>query len=112
MRRVRWPILLTVLLALVVAACATHANDANDASKGVVRNGDVLQGTGTVFWNPVEGGFYQIRGDDGASYDPTNLPEAYQKRDLRVRFTARLRQDLASFHMSGPIVEILSIDKL
>ncbi len=112
MTSIRWRIVLPLLFAFGLAACAGRSSNGVDTTAGVVRNGDVLQGTGTVVWNPVEGGFYQIRGDDNASYDPTNLPAAYQKRDLRIRFTARLRQDLASYHMSGPIIEILSIDKL
>jgi hypothetical protein len=112
MSSIRWRVILPLLLACGAAGCAGRSANGVDSGSGVVRNGDLLQGTGTVVWNPVEGGFYQIRGDDSASYDPTNLPTAYQKRDLRIRFTARLRQDLASYHMSGPIIEILSIDKL
>ncbi len=108
MRFMRLHIVLPALL-LFGLACSGRGGGASD---GMVNSGDMLQGTGTVVWNPVEGGFYMIRGDDGKSYDPVNLPTSYQKADLRVRFRARVRTDLASYHMSAPLVEILSIDRL
>lgn len=106
MRALRLHILLPFLVALACTGCASRSSD------GVVRNGDLVQGTGTVVWNPIEGGFYAIRGDDGTAYDPTNLAEAYRKNGLRVRFSARVRSDLAGIHMAGPIVDIVSIEKL
>ena len=109
MRSIHFRIVLPFVLALGLTACASGSGGAGD---GVVRNGDLLQGTGSVVWNPVEGGFYAIRGDDGTSYDPMNLAGEYHKSGLRIRFSARIRPDMAGIHMAGPIVEILSIERL
>ena len=58
-----------------------------------------------------EGGFWAIRGDDNVTYDPLGgLPAAFQSEGLRVSIEARRRNDVASLHMAGPIVEIISIN--
>ena len=68
---------------------------------------------GTVRFMTFEGGFWAIRGDDNVTYDPLGgLPAAFQSEGLRVRIEARRRNDMASTHMAGPIVEIISINKL
>jgi len=68
---------------------------------------------GTVRFMTFEGGFWAIRGDDNVTYDPLDgLPLAFQSDGLRVRIEARRRNDMASVHMAGPIVEIISINKL
>jgi hypothetical protein len=78
-------------------------------SDGVVVTGDVVRGSGTVQSMGIEGGFFAIGGDDGVTYDPTNLPSAFQRNGLRVRFEARIRRDLVGVHMVGPIVDVISI---
>ena len=70
---------------------------------------DIAQGTGTVQFMSLEGGFFAIRGDDGVTYDPTNLASPFQRNGLRVRFEARIRRDLVGVHMVGPIVDLISI---
>lgn len=61
----------------------------------------------------LEGGFWAIRGDDNVTYDPLGgLPAAFQSEGRRVRIEARRRDDMASVHMAGPIIEIISINKL
>lgn len=75
----------------------------------VVREGDLVRGTGTVRWFEVEGGFYAIEGDDHTTYDPLSLPKEFQKDQLRVYFEARIREDLMGTHMVGPLVELLTI---
>ena len=68
---------------------------------------------GAVRFMTFEGGFWAIRGDDNVTYDPLGgLPAAFQSEGLRVRIEARRRNDMASVHMAGPIVEIISINKL
>jgi hypothetical protein len=47
-----------------------------------------VNGTGTIRWIDLEGGFYGIESDDGARYLPLNLGEAYQVEGLRIRFQA------------------------
>ena len=59
-----------------------------------------------------EGGFYAIRGDDASTYDPINLPDEFEVDGLRVRFEGRLLRDRVSFHMAGPIIEVVTITRL
>jgi hypothetical protein len=68
--------------------------------------------TGTISFIDLEGGFYAIRGDDGVTYDPLNLPSEFRQHALRLSATLRLRHDLTSVHMVGPLVEVLSIQSL
>jgi heat shock protein HslJ len=71
-----------------------------------------LSFTGTVKWQPIESGFYAIDADDGKKYEPINLPSEYRVNGLRVRVTARKRDDMASINMYGTIIEIVSISRL
>jgi len=75
-------------------------------------SGDNFSVTGTIVFLSFEGGFYGIKGDDGRSYDPTNLPVEFRKEGMRVRFEAKELRDRASFHMWGTIVELVHIEKL
>jgi hypothetical protein len=68
---------------------------------------------GTVRFFSFEGGFWAVRGDDNVTYDPRGgLPAEFRTEGLRVFLVARERRDLASFHMAGPMVEIISIERL
>lgn len=97
---------LALLLALALPACS-NGTGASD----IVRRGDTVSGTGTVRWYDLEGGFYAIDGSDGTTYDPMHIPADFQQDGLGVRFEATLRDDLASTHMVGPVIEIRSIDR-
>jgi hypothetical protein len=65
--------------------------------------------TGTVVYKNLEGGFFAIDSDDGKKYDPISLPQNYRRDGLKVKVTARLKPDAVSFHMYGPIIEVISI---
>jgi len=65
---------------------------------------------GRITHETLEGGFWSIRGDDGVTYDPLNLAAQYQKDGLPVLATLVLRPDMASVHMVGPIVDVVSIE--
>jgi hypothetical protein len=92
---------LALVFALAISCSSPVMPDAPTGATTVV---------GTVHYYTVEGGFWAVRGDDGVIYDPLGgLPAAFQRENLRVRATVRVRQDLASTHMVGPIVEIVSI---
>jgi hypothetical protein len=93
-------------LLLSAAACPPTGTDEPGS---VIRDGHIVSGTGTVYWFDLEGGFYAIRGDDDVTYDPMNLSDEFKQDGLRVRFKANLRNDMGSFHMVGPIVEIIEI---
>lgn len=91
-----------LLLLLLISACSSPT--APDVPPGAIRV------TGTVHFYTLEGGFWAVRGDDGMTYDPLNgLAPAYQRENLRVTMIAKVRNDMASIHMVGQIVEILSI---
>ncbi len=45
-------------------------------------------------------------------YDPINLLKKFQKEGLRVKVTAKLKEDTANIHMWGKIIEILKITLL
>ena len=68
---------------------------------------DTFTLAGTVVWQTLEGGFFAIHTDDGKKYDPINLPEAMKQDGLRISVQARLKEGAVSFHMYGPIIEIV-----
>lgn len=70
---------------------------------------DGIELQGTVVYKDFEGGFFAIDGDDGKTYDPINLPDAYKKDGLKVKATVRVRKDVVGFHMAGTIIEIVAI---
>ena len=70
---------------------------------------DDVQVTGTVRYVPLEGGLFAIRGDDGVTYEPTNLMACYKRDGLRVQATLRIRRELGSIYMVGPVAEIQTI---
>lgn len=107
MRRTPLIALLAGLLLLTAASCPPTGSDA----RGDVRHdGNFVTGTGTVRWISLEGGFFAIRGDDGVTYDPINLPTDFRDDPVRVRFRARVTGGL-SVHMVGPVVEIVEITR-
>jgi len=75
-------------------------------------NKSEINGTGIIKFNSIEGGFYGIVGDNGENYDPINLGKEFQVDGLRVRFEAKKRDDLTSFHMWGTLIEIINIERI
>jgi hypothetical protein len=70
---------------------------------------DVIQGTGTIRYVDLEGGFYGLVADDGTTYDPTPLPDSLCKDGRRVRFRVRETNALTT-RMWGTTVEVLHIE--
>jgi len=70
------------------------------------RVGPQIRIAGVVRHSDLEGGFFAIQGDDGVTYDPTNLPAEFQQDGLAVEAEARRRDDVMGTHQVGPIVEI------
>ncbi len=97
-------LLLTALALAASLSCSGH-------TLGVKRVGDEVFGTGTVQHFTQEGGFYAIRGDDGVVYEPMVLAKEFQVDGLRVRFNGTIRDDVVSFHMVGPIIELAQIGR-
>jgi hypothetical protein len=101
-----------LLLALLLgagAACAGATGDWVTPATVAEPGGAPVHILGTVRHREVEGGFYAIEGEDGTTYDPTNLPPAFEKDGLKVEAEARRRDDAAGIHMSGPIVQLVRI---
>jgi hypothetical protein len=64
---------------------------------------------GTVVFRDLEGGFFIIEGDDGKTYEPLDLPAAFQENGMKVAATVFVRKDVGSIRMAGDIIEILEI---
>ena len=91
------------LLALTAAltGCSLVGSDEGD-----------LAFDGVVAYTTVEGGAWLLESDAGETYEPLNLPAAFEEEGLRVRVEAELREDLGSFIMVGPVIEIEKIERL
>jgi hypothetical protein len=101
MRRIAW---LAVALGVLTASGCWMSTD---------QKKDTVNITGTVRHYDLEGGFWAVRGDDNTTYDPMGgLPTELQKDGIRVRLEGKLRPEIASAHMVGPIVEVHSIKRL
>ncbi len=70
----------------------------------------LIEGTGTIRYIDLEGGFYGIIGDDQEHYDPLNLPPGFKQDNLRVDFKARLAPNQNSVHMWGKLIYLLEIE--
>ena len=78
----------------------------------VLKGKDIVEGSGTITYINLEGGFYGIMADDGEHYVPINLPPEFKVDGLRVRFKGKIRDDLESIHMWGTLLELIYIKKL
>ena len=70
-----------------------------------------LSDVGTVRFLDIEGGCWAIESNDQL-YEPLELPEAVRQDGLAVSFEAVRRNDMGSFCMIGPIIELLRIEAL
>jgi hypothetical protein len=68
--------------------------------------------TGKVVYLSFEGGFFGILGDDGVHYEPMNLSPEYKKENLKIKFTAKVRDDIMSTKQWGTIVDIQDVSIL
>jgi len=73
---------------------------------------DVIQGTGTVTYVDLEGGFYGIVADDGKRYDPLNLEPGHRVNGKRVRFEGRLQRDRMTTRQWGQVLELSRVESL
>lgn len=70
--------------------------------------GPTLRIIGTVQRKEVEGGVWVIRTDQD-TYQPMNLPPAFQVDGMAVEAEAVRRADMVSIGMAGPLVQLLRI---
>lgn len=102
------------VLLMAVAACTNGAAGRDEAewvtpSPAAEEVGTDVRITGVVTRVELEGGFYAIRGDDGVTYDPANLPPEFQKDGLKVEAEALRRDDLMGIHQVGAIVQLVRV---
>jgi inhibitor of cysteine peptidase len=90
----------------------TGAEDSYELTIDVIPESELINTTGTVTYNELEGGFFGIVGIDDTNYDPINLPEEFSIDGTEVRFTAYSRDDMMSFHMWGQIIELRTISPI
>ena len=110
MQRTR-PIALIALLA-IAPGCGNDLDELDPIDPSEIEAGETFQFDGIVDFVDVEGGCWSILADGNTRFEPINLPEPFQKDDLRVRVSAKLRSDLGSFCQVGWIMEIVSIERL
>ena len=108
---------LALALAMIIAGCmlsenkGTPRSDPTAATKSDrLSQTDTFVLQGTVAKKDLEGGFFAIDGDDGRTYEPLNLPEAFKSNGKRIKATVRVRDDVGSIHMVGEIIEIIAIE--
>ena len=89
-----------VILLLLFSSCSNQSDSLTGPGVNI---------TGTVNWIAIEGGFWAIKSTPDITYEPINLPEEFQKEGLKVILNATIREDLGSYRMVGPIIEIHTI---
>ena len=65
-----------------------------------------LYGAGEIEFYTIEDGIYAIISNDGAQYEPINLPDKFKVDGLQVEFILKLPNDMTSYHLWLRIVEI------
>jgi hypothetical protein len=95
-----------IALLLVITACKSRGAEWVIPTPAAEQVGAQIRITGVVRRSELEGGFYVIHGEDGLTYDPTNLPPEFQEDGLRVEAEARRRDDMVGIHQVGPIVQL------
>ncbi len=104
----RRPLFVLAVVLASLAACS-GGKTTGPTEDQVLING-VIRRAGVVDYMNLEGGLWAIRGEDGVTYEPLGgLGNAFRRSGLRVEFEGRVREDVGSIHMVGPIVEILTI---
>ena len=66
--------------------------------------------TGEIHFNDVEGGHYVIWADDGKTYLPTQLDEAFQMSGLKIQFSGQVNPNLVSGAMMGEIIVLDTVE--
>jgi hypothetical protein len=100
---------LIALVAMALAGCGHPSEEWVVPTPAAEAGGTELHIVGTIRRVELEGGFFAIRGEDGVTYDPTNLPAQFQKDGIQIEADARRRDDRAGIHMTGPIVDLVRI---
>jgi hypothetical protein len=95
--------LFLIVLSLAIGCSTTEMDKKSE---------NIISGTGTIKFIDLEGGFYGIIGDDEQKLLPDNLNEEFQVDGLRVRYEAKVQEDVMTIKMWGKPVEIIKIEKV
>ncbi|EMR73379.1 hypothetical protein MBGDN05_00716 [Thermoplasmatales archaeon SCGC AB-539-N05] len=103
-----------------ISSLQSQINDLNkELSK--YQEGDYVYGNGTISYsitfislNGTEVDKYYCLVCENETYEivKSSLPADYREDDLNVTFVGIIREDMGSFHMVGPFVEILGIERV
>ncbi len=105
-------LLTTLLLCAVVMGIPACQEVTNDPVGPGLSAPKLVVGTGTILPSQAECSSWYLGADSGALYELTQLDAEFQHIDLRVRFSVRERNDLASVCMRGAKVEVVSMTRL
>lgn len=96
--------LFATLLILIGVLGASGCSFFQDEVEGQLLIGEVREIT-------LDGGGWGIQASNDL-YEVVDLPAVYREDGLRVRARVKERADLASTVMVGPIVEVITIDRI
>lgn len=94
---------------MVLMSCAKADGQWVELNPESPGTGPELPITGTVRHLRIEGGLFVIDAEDGARYNPLNLPAAFRVDGKQIEAVGRRRDDAVSIGMVGPIVELIRI---
>jgi len=86
--------LISAFLIVTIISCNPNESD------------NVFSANGSVHFEGVDGGCWQIISDKEDRFTPMNLSEEYEVENLRVWIRAKFRTDLDPSCISGYVIEI------
>lgn len=92
--------IILLALGLSVVGCASMRGDEPAREEGIV------EAEGQIEYVELEGGFYGITTDRGARYYPIDLRDEFMRAGMRVRFRARVQEDMVTIQMWGTPVSV------
>jgi len=67
---------------------------------------------GTIRYNDLEGGHYQLVADDGTAYQVQGNDPALKEDGARVEIEGAVDRGALSFAMTGPILKVNSVKRV
>jgi hypothetical protein len=67
---------------------------------------------GTIRYNDLEGGHYQLVADDGTTYQVQGSDAALKEDGAKVEVEGAVDRGAMSFAMTGPILKVTSVRRI